>query len=99
MHLTSAGTFATKADYTQEIYPYSVAIGDVNGDSKADMAVANFLSTSVSVFINNGDGTFATKADYTTGTSPVSVAIGDVNGDKKQIWQLQITAQQASQSL
>ena len=53
-----------QTDYTTGNSPTSVAIGDVNGDGKADMAVANYGSTSVSVFINNGDGTSATKADY-----------------------------------
>ncbi|MFA6609091.1 MAG: FG-GAP-like repeat-containing protein [Candidatus Paceibacterota bacterium] len=83
MNLTKGGTFAAKVDYTTSGYPKSVAIGDFNGDGKADLAVANASSNSVSVLLNNGDGTFAAKVDYTTGTSPRSVAIGDLNGDGK----------------
>jgi len=81
MSLTRGGTFAGKADYTTGSGPSSVAIGDLNGDGKADLAVANGGGTSVSVFLNNGNGTFAGKVDYTTGSNPNSVAIGDLNGD------------------
>jgi hypothetical protein len=83
MLLTKAGTFAAKVDYTSGSIPQSVAIGDLNGDGKADIAVANKGSNTVSVFLNNGNGTFATKVDYTTGSLPYSVAIGDLNGDGK----------------
>ncbi|MEI6327492.1 MAG: VCBS repeat-containing protein, partial [Candidatus Roizmanbacteria bacterium] len=83
MLLTKSGTFAAKADYGTGTSPRSVAIGDLNGDGKADLAVANQDSATVSVFLNNGNGTFAAKADYVAGTSPRSVAIGDLNGDGK----------------
>jgi len=83
MLLTKGGTFAAKVDYSAGNSPLSVAIGDVNGDSKADLAVAKNGNNFVSVFINNGDGTFAANVDYITGTAPISVAIGDVNGDGK----------------
>ncbi len=45
------GTFATKVDYTTGTGPL-VAIGDLNGDGKADLAVANSASDSVSVLLN-----------------------------------------------
>jgi hypothetical protein len=75
------GTFKAKADYATGILPRSVAIGDLNGDGKADLAVASVIT--VGVLIANGDGTFKAKVDYATGTGPESVAIGDVNGDGK----------------
>ena len=64
-------------------YPYSVAIGDLNGDGKLDLVAANYSSNNVSIFLGNGDGTFtaASTATVTVGTNPVSVAIGDLNGD------------------
>src|SRR6266850_113157 len=61
--------------------PFSVAIGDVSGDGKPDLVVANFYSNTVSVLLGNGDGSFGAKVDYGTGGGPRSVAIGDVNGD------------------
>src|SRR5437867_610491 len=62
-------------------YPRSVAIGDLNGDGKPDLAVANYSSSTVSVLLGNGDGTFGPKSDYRTGFYPQSVAIEDLNGD------------------
>ena len=60
--------------------PGNVAIGDLNGDGKPDLAVPT--SNKVSVFAGYGDGTFATRVDHGTGTGPF-VAIGDLNGDGK----------------
>jgi len=60
-----------------------VAIGDLNGDGKPDLAVANESGGSVSVLLGNGDGTFGAKSDYGAGSLPSSVAIGDLNGDGK----------------
>ena len=37
-------------------YPRSVALGDVNGDSVLDLAVANSYSNDVSVLLGNADG-------------------------------------------
>ena len=55
----------------------------MNGDGRADLAVANDLDNTVSVLLGNGTGGFGAKTDFATGVSPHSVAIGDVNGDGK----------------
>ena len=47
----------------------SVAIGDVNGDGKADLAVANYYSHNVSIILGNGNGTFALAVNYSLGAS------------------------------
>jgi hypothetical protein len=81
--------FLPKQDFVTGTNPGSVAIGDLDGDGKPDLAVANQGSNTVSVFRNiSGSGrivpgSFANKVDFTTGTNPVSVAIGDVDGDGK----------------
>src|SRR5438046_10184604 len=60
--------------------PSSVAIGDLNGDGRPDLAVANSTSGTVSVLLGNGDDSFGAKTDYGTGGGPNSVATGDRNG-------------------
>jgi hypothetical protein len=57
-----------------------VAVGDINGDHKLDLAVANSGSNNVSVLMGNGDGTFQPAINYDIGASPQSVAVGDFDG-------------------
>jgi len=38
--------------------PQSLAVGDFNGDGKADLAVANYNSGNVSVLLGDGKGNF-----------------------------------------
>jgi hypothetical protein len=85
----STGSFATKVDFTTGSSPQSVAIGDLDGDGKPDLAVANNNSATVSVFRNTATSgaittsSFATKVDFVTGSGPYSVAIGDLDLDGK----------------
>jgi hypothetical protein len=51
------GTFGAngaKIGYATGNRPYSVAIGDLNGDSRPDLIAANFGSNTVSVLLNTG---------------------------------------------
>ena len=85
-------TFSAATPYpTGSVIPSSVAIGDLNGDGRLDLAVTNYGSPSslvpagtVSVFLGAGGGTLAAATQYPTGTGlpgAQSVAIGDLNGD------------------
>ena len=77
------GTFQPAVNFAAGACPDSVALGDVNGDGRPDLAVANG-NNSVSVLLGNGDGTFqAAVSSPRRGRFPVSVALGDVNGDGK----------------
>ncbi len=40
-------------------HPLSLAIGDLDGDGDADLAVASWKDDNVSVLLNEGHGTFA----------------------------------------
>src|SRR5439155_1077953 len=62
--------------------PFSVAVGDFNGDGRLDLVTANISSNDVSVLLGNGDGSFQPARNFATGgTQPVSVVVGDFNGD------------------
>src|SRR5438093_62035 len=78
-----AVSFAPKTDYGTGMQPNSVAKGDFNGDSKLDLAVANFAGATVSILLGTGTGSFGAKTDFGTGAGPASVAVGDFNGDGK----------------
>src|SRR6185503_9200528 len=56
-------------------YVVYVAIADLNGDGKHDLAVANSEAGTVSVLLGNGDGTFGSRRDYPSGSSTAFVAI------------------------
>ena len=66
--------------------PYSLAIGDFNGDSYQDLAVASYTGSSVTILLGDGNGGLtATANTLSTGTSkPNSIALGDFDGDGKQ---------------
>jgi len=79
---------STQANFTG--VTQGVAVGDFNGDGKADVALVTsggFLQlqpTVVIILLGNGDGTFRKGAVYsTTGTNSQTVVVGDFNGDGK----------------
>jgi hypothetical protein len=96
----AAISFAPKVDYAADNAPYSVAIGDLNGDGKPDLAIANNGSNLITVYKNTstpGNISFAGRIDFTVGTNPYSVAIGDLDGDGKA--DLAVTLQGSSSAL
>src|SRR2546426_1197574 len=61
------GTFLAAPTFAAGNYPSSVAVGDVNGDGRLDLAVANTRSNDVSVLLGNGDGTFQLARSFSAG--------------------------------
>ncbi|MEG5013182.1 DUF4347 domain-containing protein, partial [Microcoleus sp. B4-C5] len=80
--------FPTHVTFATGISPISLSIGDINGDGKPDLAVANRDSNNVSILLNTTapgatTPTFTTKVDIPTATTSTSVSLGDFNGDGK----------------
>ncbi|MBZ5656528.1 MAG: FG-GAP-like repeat-containing protein [Acidobacteriia bacterium] len=85
------GSFQPALTYSSGgYYSDSVAVADVNNDSKPDLLVSNFCSDSscangtVAVLLGNGDGSFGTALTYNSGgIQTTSIAVRDVNNDGK----------------
>lgn len=80
------GTFAAPVTYATAPGAICVAIGDLNGDNKPDLVVANLggsWSGSISVLLQDpvNAGAFLNATNYAGVFQPLSVAIGDLNGD------------------
>jgi VCBS repeat-containing protein len=80
------GSFAAAASVLAGFFPFSVAVGNFNGDSDPDLAVANTGSGDVSVLLGGPGGSFGAATNFSVGNfaSPVSVAVGDFNGDGRR---------------
>ena len=91
LNTTSTGgtvpVFSVK-DYLTSANPHTITSGDLNGDGKPDIALANYYTNSVSVLLNTTPGKAATSSFYgelnfATGTTPVSLSIAVMNGEPK----------------
>ena len=63
--------------------PLHLTSADFNGDSKADLAVANIRSDNISILLGNGDGTFGAAQNFGGVDGPFSVSSADFNGDSR----------------
>lgn len=82
---STSGTisFGTRVDFTTGSNAYHVNLGDIDGDGKLDMVVANYGASTVSIFRNTSSGSvsFAAKVDLTSIGNAVDAMIGDIDGD------------------
>jgi FG-GAP-like repeat len=59
-----------------------VALADLNGDGKADLAITNYTSQkTVSVLLGNGNGTFEPETLYTVGPNTTGIVAADLDRD------------------
>ena len=82
--LTAPGNpteFTAPTNYAAGSQPYSVAVGDFNGDGVLDLATADYGVSNVSILLGQGGGVFQAPVSYAVGLNPSSVAVGDFNGD------------------
>src|SRR4029077_4992470 len=81
-----SGSFLAPASYQTPGGSLDVAVGDLNGDGKLDVAVANLAPTpsaSISVLLQDPahPGTLLAATSYPGFGQPLGGAIGDLNGD------------------
>ncbi|MFL5746905.1 MAG: beta strand repeat-containing protein [Niastella sp.] len=101
---TTAGStisFGSRIDLPIASASYAVAIGDLDGDGKPDIAAVNSGTgiNLVSVFRNTstpGNLSFAPRVDLSGGLGPFSIAIADLDADGKS--EIVVTGQYSSSS-
>ncbi len=88
--IINGSSFAAHVDFTTGANPYWIAVGDLDGDGKPDIAVADFYGQAISIYRDQSSAgtvdasSFASKIDVSTGTNlPTAVAIADIDGDGK----------------
>src|SRR5262249_10762134 len=70
-------SFGPATPYNTNTTPYSVAVGDFNGDGKLDIATPNNGTNDVSILLGNGNGTFQAPTNFPAGTGPQFDVAGD----------------------
>jgi hypothetical protein len=61
--------------------PWGVAVGDFNGDTDPDLAVANYAGDTVSVLLGKPGGSFGVQIAYPARNAPFAVASDDFDGN------------------
>ena len=85
----TTGSFAGAVNFATGSGPRDIAIGDLNGDTKPDVALVNYSSNTISTYPNTATSgaistsSLGTKVDLPTGSNPFAIAIGDIDGDTK----------------
>jgi hypothetical protein len=65
--------------------PRAVALGDFNGDSHTDLAVALYATSEIGLWQGDGNGGFTPKGRFPSrGRLPASIVCDDINGDGKK---------------
>jgi len=79
----SDGTFNPKTSVVTGKNPYGLALVDLDGDGKVDIAAACAGDETVTINRGKGDGTFAAAEPYATFSSaaPIALAAGDLDKD------------------
>jgi hypothetical protein len=79
-------SFAGDVDFATGNFPEGVAIGDIDGDGKPDLVVANNTDNTLSLLRNTstvGNLSFAPQVTVNSGYSAYDLVIADLDGDGK----------------
>jgi hypothetical protein len=72
----TASTYYGAALPCTDSMPSSIVTGDFNNDGVLDLAVANYNSNSVDIFLGNRDGTFTRGTSLGAWSNPISMVAG-----------------------
>jgi hypothetical protein len=79
------GTFAPPRYYTTNYgAPYSVAVGDINGDGLQDIAFTYRNASAIGMFLQRPDGTMGPEITFEADHDPHAIQIADIDGDGRQ---------------
>ena len=86
LHVDGGDAPYPRAEYAVGNRPFGLASADLDGDGKADLAVATEDeggpdSAGIAILRGHGDGTFGAASVLGAGVSIRDVALGDLNGD------------------
>ena len=79
------GSFGNQITYSTgyDSLPYGIVVGNFNNDHYLDIAVANYGTDNVGVFLGAGNESFTSQITYSTGlrSNPYAIALSDFNND------------------
>ena len=64
--------------------PQAIAVGNFNGDTHPDIAVANYDDVNVTILIGKGNGTFGVAKVFSVGANPMSLVAAPMQGNNTQ---------------
>jgi hypothetical protein len=77
----NALTFAAARSFPVDASPRALAVGDLDGDCRPDVAVGHDGANTVAILLNDGQGGFGAKTSFAMGSRPFRVALTDLNSD------------------
>jgi uncharacterized protein (TIGR03437 family) len=76
------GSFGPATQFATDYGPAWIAVTDLNGDGKPDLAIAHCSgSTDATMMFGNGAGTFQPDIHLLAAVSPAALLVTDLNGD------------------